>query len=191
MLAFDVLYPEVARNEARAITTLDAAGAPAATLVFREMYCNEPRCDCRRVILLVHHVERQRLAATINYAFEPPEPPHDKYEHQVFLDPLNPQSELADAVLDLFIKMIANDGAYHDRLVRHYEMWKRVVDDPGHPLHAKVRSAEHDNPSFRPAFRWRKEQVRGEPPCGAYEPCPCGSGQKYKFCCRDRVAKRA
>jgi hypothetical protein len=106
----------------------------------------------------------------------------------VFLDPLNPQSELADAVLDLFTKMIANDRVYHDRLVRHYEMWKRVVDDPGHPLHARVRSAAHDDLSFTPAFRWSKERVRArnEPLCGPYEPCPCGSGQKYKFCCRDR-----
>src|SRR5437588_1410520 len=26
-------------------------------------------------------------------------------------------------------------------------------------------------------------------PVGPYEPCPCGSGRKYKFCCKGRIAE--
>ena len=37
------------------------------------------------------------------------------------------------------------------------------------------------------------EAEMNQTPVGPYEPCPCGSGAKYKFCCRDkdRQAPRA
>lgn len=28
-------------------------------------------------------------------------------------------------------------------------------------------------------------------PTGPYEPCPCGSGKKYRFCCQDQARKSA
>jgi len=81
-----------------------------------------------------------------------------------------------EGLLDLFERMITHDRAYHERLERHYEMWKRVVDDPGHPDHHKVRTAAHDDPDFEPARR-------AGPRVGRNDPCPCGSGRKYKRCC--------
>lgn len=79
---------------------------------------------------------------------------------------------------------IASDRSYRYRLVRHHEVWKRVVDDPAHSAHAKVRSEEHDNPSFRPAFPRQNPARRDGPKVGPNEPCSCGSGKKYKRCCR-------
>jgi hypothetical protein len=32
--------------------------------------------------------------------------------------------------------------------------------------------------------RWRSELKRGRPKFGRNSPCPCGSGQKFKKCCR-------
>ena len=183
MMPFDNVFPDIARNEARAILAPEADALPRGTYLFRELYCNEPNCDCRRVLLHVHWVEGKRIAATINYAFEPSKPPFDD-EPQTFLDPMNPQSDSSEVLFDMFQEMIESDRAYHDRLVHHYEMWKRVVDDPAHPDHMKVRSEEHDNASFRPAFP-RQEPVRREgPKIGPNEPCPCGTGKKYKRCCR-------
>jgi uncharacterized protein YchJ len=81
--------------------------------------------------------------------------------------------------------MLENDPGYHDRLVRHYAMWKAVVDNPSHPDHPKVRNATHDEPSFLSAFPKRQEPVRRDgPKVGPNAPCPCGSGKKFKKCCR-------
>ncbi|NLY92990.1 MAG: hypothetical protein GXY23_03080 [Myxococcales bacterium] len=183
MMPFDTVFPDLAKNEVRVIHALDHHQLPKGAYLFREFYCHEPRCDCRRVLLQVYWAEGRRVAATINYAFEPPRAPFDD-EPQMFLDPINPQSDVSDVLFDMFEKMIATDRAYHDRLVRHYEMWKRVVDDPAHPDHAKVRSEEHDDPSLRPAFPKEEPFRRAQPKVGPNEPCPCGSGKKHKRCCR-------
>jgi hypothetical protein len=148
MMAFDHVFWEVAKRDSRMIQTVDQAGLPA-TFVFREFYCTDPGCDCRRVVLHMHWVEQKRVAASINYAFEPS---RRRDEPQISLDPLNPQSEHSKNLLALFKEMIAKDGEYRGRLLRHYTMWKEVVDDPSHPDHAKVRSTAHDERSFRPAF---------------------------------------
>lgn len=157
MMAFDHVFWEIARSESRAIQTIDHRRRPA-TFLFREFYCADPGCDCRRVVLHMHWVEEKRIAASINYAFEPS---RRRDEPQISLDPLNPQSEDAEDLLGLFTDVIRKDREFRERLVRHYEMWKQVVDDPSHPEHAKVRGAGHGDPAFRPAFPQRKAQGRG------------------------------
>ena len=131
-------------------------------------------------MLNVVDTETGERAATISYAFEPPKPPFDD-EGQVFLDPLNGQSDLSNALLELFENMIRNDRPYHDRLVRHYKMWKAVVDDPTHPDREKILSVE---PSDRGAA-YQTPMQRSGPRIGRNDPCPCGSGRKYKNCCWD------
>jgi hypothetical protein len=156
MMAFDHVFWDVAKRDSRAIQAVDPTGAPA-TFVLREFYCNEPGCDCRRVVLHLHWVEGKRVAASINYAFERSK---RRDEPQISLDPLNPQSEHSRGLLALFTEIIAKDKAYREQLHRHYAMWKQVVDDPSHPDHAKVRGAAHDDPSFRPAFPRRAPAPR-------------------------------
>jgi hypothetical protein len=148
MKAFDHVFWEQAKRDARSLIAMDPTGTPA-TFVIREFYCAEPGCDCRRVMIHLHWFERRQIAATINYAFDPP---RRRDEPQISLDPLNPQSEHAPALLEMFTAMIGKHPELRDHLVRHYTMWKAVVDDPTHPLHAKVRGPAHDDPSFRPAF---------------------------------------
>jgi hypothetical protein len=183
MMPFDTVFPDLAKNEVRVVHIVDRHELPKGAYLLREFYCNEPECDCRRVLLQVYWAEGEIVAATINYAFEPSKPPFDD-EPQLFLDPLNPQTDMSEVLFDIFEEMIATDRPYHDRLVRHYEMWKRVVDDPEHPDHAKVRSEEHDDPSFRPVFPRQEPLRRTGPKVGPNAPCPCGSGKKYKRCCR-------
>jgi hypothetical protein len=182
MMAFEIAFPTLAKNEMRALRSFDHKDLPQGSYLFHEFYCNEPRCDCRRVILQVYWVEGKRIAASINYGFEPSEPPFDD-EPQISLDPLNPQSESADVILQMFEEMISSDPTYRNLLIRHYELWKRVVDDPAHPKHAKVRSKEHDDPSFKPAFPARAPVRRDAPKVSPNALCPCGSGKKHKRCC--------
>jgi hypothetical protein len=135
------------------------------------------------VLLNVIDTETRKHVATINHGFEPPKPPFDD-EGQTFLDPLNPQSPMSGALLDLFEDMIANDTGYQERLERHYAMWKGVVDNPSHPDHHKVRNELHEDPTFRPAFPKQQPVHREGPKVGPNELCPCGSGKKFKKCCR-------
>lgn len=178
MIGFHLLFPRQAANECRTVTPIGRMDLPSRTFVFMEAYCAEPRCDCRRVMLNVIDAETHDHVATINYAFEAPKPRFDD-EGQMFLDPLNPQTSMSPAFLELAADLIAHDRAYHDRLVRHYTMWKSIVDDPSHPAQAKIRAVRDDTAVSSP------EQVRRSgPKLGPNDPCPCGSGRKHKKCCR-------
>lgn len=185
MMHFHVLFPEVAKNECRTIKPFNHETLPNRTFLFMELYCVDPLCDCCRVVINIMDTETKKQVATINHGFEPPKPPFED-EGQTFLDPLNPQSPMAHALLELFEEMIENDPAYQARLERHYTMWKSVVDDPTHPDHDKVRSNLHDDPTFSPAFPRQKPIRRERPKIGPNESCPCGSGKKFKKCCRKK-----
>lgn len=179
MISFDYLFPNLAKDEVRVIHAFDDPVMPKGTFLLVESYCEEPRCDCRRTLLSVYWAEREKPVATINYAFEPPKPPYED-EGQVFLDPLNPQSQYSSRFLAFFEDMVAKDPEYRQRLIRHYEMWKRVVDDPLHPDHAKIEHTWRDRMPGRivPIRRASPKPVSGN------APCPCGSGRRYKKCCK-------
>jgi hypothetical protein len=179
MMAFHTLFPEEARNESRAITMVGHEVLPDRTFLFVESYCVEHACDCRRVMIHVIDTDRREQVATINHGFEPPKPPFED-EGQTFLDPLNPQSSLSGTLLRLFEEMIGEDEGYRRRLERHYGMWKKVVNDPSHPGQAKIRSS---TPGYGILPR-REPARRTRPGVGANDPCPCGSGRKFKRCCR-------
>ena len=180
MMAFHELFPQEAQNECRTLTPINNEHLPTRAFLLVESYCVEPNCDCRRVLLSVFDTEEHQQVATINYAFEPPQPPFDD-DGQVFLDPLNPQSSMSDALLELFQQMIDHDRAYLQRLQRHYKIWKRIVNDPSHPGHNKIRSAQP--PRFS-NLASQQPVHRQAPKIRPNAPCPCGSGRKYKNCCR-------
>lgn len=128
MMAFDHVFLDVARLESRAIQMTLASGAPA-TFLFRELYCAVPGCDCRRVVLEALWVERRAVAASINYWFEPS---RRRDEPQITLDPMTPQSQHAEVLLEVFTRIVETEPAYRETLRRHYAMCKAVVDDPDH-----------------------------------------------------------
>ncbi len=92
MIAFDVLFPDVAREESRSITVLEDVRLAPGSYLLRDALCVEPRCDCRRVLLQIWHGEQTRQVLTLNYGFEPPEPPFEG-EGQLFIDPIHRQSD--------------------------------------------------------------------------------------------------
>jgi uncharacterized protein YecA (UPF0149 family) len=79
-----------------------------------------------------------------------------------------------------------SDPAYVARLKRHYALVKRAAADPGHPAYQELQAAI--------------EKEEGEPPVripgpepqrvGRNDPCPCGSGKKFKRCCGRRGRNR-
>lgn len=141
MLPFDLLFKDVARKESRAVT-LTRHDRPVGSFLFREFYCNDSGCDCGIVLIHAVWAERKQVAASFSYSFEP-----YRGEPQFELDPLNPQSDLSAPLFGMFQRTLAQDAAYRPALLRHYAMWRRVVDDPSHPDHGKLGGLVHGKPS--------------------------------------------
>lgn len=163
MMRFGRLFPDLAEEETRSLIVVEPGLTwgplflPADEYGFDELYCAERNCDCRRVLVNVLARYRQQHLATINHAFE--EPAEDAHlPEQTFLDPLNPQSRWAPALLDVFENRLLADERYRERLVRHYHMFKRAVEDPAHPCHRLVPEDGWSTPPARP------ESVRQAPP---------------------------
>jgi len=176
MLPFHELFPEIGLSETRSARVLQKdEKLPADSYGFVELFCVDPKCDCRRVMINVLSEDRPAHLATINHAFEPPGP-DAAMPDQTFLDPLNRQSRHSQALMDLFKKLLSLDDAHRQRIERHYRMVKDALADPVHPIHAIVRSAGAANGTQKLARR----------AIDPYAPCPCGSGKKYKWCCHDK-----
>jgi uncharacterized protein YchJ len=43
---------------------------------------------------------------------------------------------------------------------------------------------DHEIKKGKPVYRDSTYQDRAKKQARLYEPCPCGSGKKYKFCCK-------
>jgi len=137
MAPFFSRYPELAAHETRTIRLLEPHAALAAgEYGFLELYCNEPTCDCRRVLFQICRADQpNKVLATINYGWES-EDFYAQWLHgdresarevvSASLDPLNTQSKLSPALLEVFRHIVLQDRAYIDRLRRHYRMFKRA-----------------------------------------------------------------
>jgi hypothetical protein len=116
---------------------------PPGEYGFFEWYCEDPGCDCRRVLLQVCSPQQPgRILAIINYGWESAafyiEWMHGDNEAgreitSASLDPLNPQSELADALLDRFREQVCRDANYPGQLRRHYDLFKRNLGAEASP----------------------------------------------------------
>jgi len=122
------MFPQVAKDECRFAILGDPVDGPpqkldlpAGTYGFLEFYCDDPDCDCRRVMLNVFQPEKPGFVAVISYGFDP-----GTELRGPFLDPINKQSEYAEAALDL-CRFVLQDAAYVARLESHYRMVKDAV----------------------------------------------------------------
>jgi hypothetical protein len=174
LIPFYVVEPDLAFREMRVVHMfVEHDGLPVGNYGLLEFYCPDPDCDCRRVILnVVEEKHPKQFLASISYAFDPEDDMPGP-----FLDPMNLQSEYAAALLELVEQLVLSDPDYVARLERHYERVKEAAVDRRHPAHRKIQQTlkkdAHDFPMPAP---W-KELV------GRNDPCPCGSGKKYKYCC--------
>jgi hypothetical protein len=187
-------FPEIAEQETRTLNVLGNGARlplPENEYGFTESYCNEKGCDCRRVMIRVVTPDCTESLATINMGFDSDQPLAGP-----FLDPLSPQSPYADTLMQYFLAEINNDHAYLARLQRHYVMFKEMLEGHryrGQPFEASgsVVRAKQDpgqlsdlldtltsatRPDWSPVRRSSKK-------IGRNDPCPCGSGKKYKKCC--------
>ena len=123
------------------MTTIDG-GEAGETYFLVEMFCNEPGCDCRRAFIQVfsedNTVEQPR--ATISWGWEPEEFyrrwagfPLDDEELAELRGPalvrMARQTEDAEDLLEHF-RVVIGDEAYAQRIVRHYQQFRRTVAPP-------------------------------------------------------------
>ncbi len=170
LMFFHQLIPTIGLKETRSVTVFERGSLPDRSFGFVELYCIDPECDCRRVLINVISNKEASHVATISHSFEPPSS-DDIETEQTFLDPLNPQSRWSTTLLGLF-KDILRDENYRSRLERHYRTVKAALVDPKHPIHKVIGNASGG--------------TFGRQAIDPYAPCPCGSGKKYKWCCRGK-----
>jgi hypothetical protein len=147
MIPFHTVCPDVAQKETRSVTVGASPGLPAGEYAFVELFCDEPGCDCRRVLLQVWSRARAgEPVAHIAFGWEErafyekwsvmPRDLARKMARETTegaLDPLNPQSQCAPALLRVFREMIALDGEYAGRLKRHYDLFRQTLSTTGNP----------------------------------------------------------
>jgi len=139
---FHNYFPEVGHRETRSITVPpgSALGLPAGEYGFLEFYCDEPGCDCRRVLFYVVARDRTGVQAVIGWGWEDVEfylrwsgysSRADAMEMKgPALNRGSPATELAPALVELVRNVLLKDPAYVERIKRHYRMVREKVDGP-------------------------------------------------------------
>ncbi|MGH7135544.1 MAG: hypothetical protein ACREHD_07375 [Pirellulales bacterium] len=120
------LFPQLARDECRVIRLMDPPddddGIPADGYALLEYYCNERKCNCRRVMLNVLRESTMRSVAMISFGLYP-----DAVPVGPFLDPLHPQAPFAHEVLEMVEDLVLSDARYVARLRRHYHLFRGEI----------------------------------------------------------------
>lgn len=174
-------FPEIAKEETRNIITFSDSDydLPPAEYSFLEMFCDDPCCDCRRVFFTVMSSASKEPEAVVAWGWESTgyykkwmrdDDPHIIADLKgPILNPWSPQSENAPAILKLVKGVLLRDIDFVERIKRHYAMFRKKVDEenPGTEYDRELNNLEPVN----------SEKI------GRNEPCPCGSGKKYKKCC--------
>lgn len=132
MIPFFSKFPDLAVAETRSVKVRGDDDLPDGEYGFIEFYCNEPACDCRRVVVSVVSPDPGLTPlATISFGWESLQFYRDRLgdleDAAVLkgptLDPLHPQTKYAPALLRLF-RFVLTDDAYVERLKRHYQLFK-------------------------------------------------------------------
>ena len=133
MVPIHGLLDEEVLQEIKIVAVLRGDEVPPGDYAFLEMYCDDPSCDCRRVLIEVRRPGHRKTLATIGFGFESEEY-YRKFafapEHEIkgpILDPLNPQSNLAPVLLRMFEELVLPSPGYVERLKRHYDACKLAV----------------------------------------------------------------
>jgi hypothetical protein len=149
---FYELFPELAKRETRSVTIKNNPSLPEGEYGLIEAYCNEPGCDCRRVMFNIFTPESTGALAVAAYGWE-----SEAFYARWFgrndldiiqqmqgpiLNPDSPQSEVAPALLQL-VNYVLQDEAYGARLKRHYQLFKQAVNvQAGSPSQHRLRRSK-------------------------------------------------
>ncbi|MBI2390055.1 MAG: hypothetical protein HYV09_10740 [Deltaproteobacteria bacterium] len=133
------VLPDLAARETRALYTTNDDGTRGEGFAFTEMFCDEPRCDCRRVVFQVLSADDPDvLLATLTYGWEPEsfyrkwagfplgDDDIEELKGPAFMR-FAPQSPEAERML-VHLRQLLADPGYVERVVRHYRLFREAVD---------------------------------------------------------------
>jgi len=136
--AFFTFFPEIAEKETRVIQFFNGSELAGDTLVLIEMFCDEPKCDCRRVMLNVFSEKRKEIVATIAFGWENEAfykkwyPYGDANDIKELKGPaLNSMSQMTDIsefVFKTVNEQTLSQQSYIDRIVRHYNLFRKRIE---------------------------------------------------------------
>jgi hypothetical protein len=150
-------FPEIAERETRTVTLLqESSGLAPGDYSLLEMFCDEPGCDCRRVMFGVVSSRTKEVEAVVAYGWEDrdfyvkwmgDDDPNviDDLQGPV-LNLASPQSKQAPAILELIETIVLRNRAYIERVKRHYALLREKIDEK--------------RPSAKKAIRRRKKKPR-------------------------------
>lgn len=159
MTPFHSRFLDLAARETRSFHVLTYDDElPVGEYSLLEWFCEDPECDCRRVLVQVVPAGRpNEVLAVINFGWESTEFYTEWMDGDAeagievtnaSLDPLHPQSDYADYLLELFRDIVDADPDYVARLARHYELFKST-QRPEAPLPTTAESSTVE-PSAQP-----------------------------------------
>ncbi|MCX6249679.1 MAG: SEC-C metal-binding domain-containing protein [Bacteroidetes bacterium] len=171
-LAFQTYFPEIAKKETRCIQIFNDPKLAGDQFILLELFCDEPKCDCRRVMLNILSEKRKKSVAVINYGWESEkyyENWFGKYDKDVIYELKGPsiniltrKTDITDKIFER-VKITLEDNFYVKRIIEHYYIFQGYIENM-----ALKNNPDHQNK---------------QKPVGRNEPCPCGSGKKFKLCC--------
>ena len=135
---FDEKFLQIARKETRSFMSINDPVLGNDEFGLLEMYCDEPGCDCRRVMFSVISRQHEKVMAVVAYGWENAQFYADWFGHHdpniikemqgPILNLGSPQSSLAPALLATVAHIILQDKQYVDRLKRHYALFRDTID---------------------------------------------------------------
>lgn len=88
-----------------------------------------------------------------------------------------PDTKIASLLSPIFAFTQATDWIGHDSSIEEMERTHQEIITNVRKIHAFWLKQRCDTPSLHPPI------TRSEPKIGRNDPCPCGSGKKFKKCC--------
>ena len=171
---FHLKFPEIAKKETRALNFINGSGKLKGAYILDEAYCDEKDCDCRRVFFNIFSDRARKVVATIAWGWESEgyyakwlgddDPLLIKELKGPILNMTSYQSNIAPILLD-HVSDLLEDEKYVKRIKDHYRLFREAVE------------GDH-----KKSERYKRPLKNGKK-IGRNDPCPCGSGKKYKKCC--------
>ncbi len=135
---FHEKFPDIAKAETRTLTTIQNSELPVDSYGLIEMFCDEPDCNCRRVMWNVSSWSTGKTLAVIAYGWGSKEFYADwfgGYDEEVINEMQGPilntasrQSKFAPTLLKLVTRYALQDQKYIRRVKRHYRMFRKAIE---------------------------------------------------------------
>lgn len=153
-------------HQIRTVTLADSGELPGGDYSLLDLYCTDPKCDCRKTIIQIIH--NGRHVSTVDYGWEDPryyakwarlDDAMIREMSGLSLDFMSPNLIDPDATLSLMNHLL--DDQWINRIKATYKAVRATLK----------KEAQANN------------ITRLTPKTSRNAPCPCGSGKKYKQCC--------